>query len=85
MARVRGFGITTVGIVAVASVYMGINFFQPIVVEQLRKDGNLRNDIDLPKFDKDGNVIVDEKDRVLFPGNQFQSQPVTPATEETNH
>lgn len=60
MPRMRGFGITTVAIVSVASIYMGVNFFQPIVIEQLRKDGNLRRDIDLPKFDKDGNVIIPE-------------------------
>ncbi|SMN22679.1 similar to Saccharomyces cerevisiae YLR390W ECM19 Putative protein of unknown function [Maudiozyma saulgeensis] len=84
MARVRGFGITTVGIVAVASVYMGINFFQPIVVEQLRKDGNLRSDIDLPKFDKDGNVIVTDKDRATnSPGNPTQP-PQTTTPDQTN-
>ena len=64
MARIRGFGATTAAVVAVASVYMGVNFFQPIVVEQLRKDGHLRTDIDVPKFDADGNIIVADSDRV---------------------
>lgn len=64
MARLRGFGATTAAVVAVASVYMGVNFFQPIVVEQLRKDGHLRTDIDVPKFDSDGNIVVEDKDRM---------------------
>lgn len=73
MPRMRGFGITTVAIVSVASIYMGVNFFQPIVIEQLRKDGNLRGDIDLPKFDKDGNVIIPEN--IVQQLNQPQQVP----------
>lgn len=71
----RGFGITTVAIVSVASIYMGINFFQPIVIEQLRKDGNLRTDVDLPKFDKDGNVIIPEN----------MAQQTQPAQDSSEH
>ncbi|CCC72127.1 hypothetical protein NCAS_0J01480 [Naumovozyma castellii] len=45
MGRVRGFSVFSVTIVSIASVYMGMNFFRPIVVEQLAKDGNLREDV----------------------------------------
>lgn len=58
MRRVTGHNAITVGIVSVISVYMGVNFFQPIVVERLRKDGNLRQDIELPHFNPDGTVKV---------------------------
>ncbi|ODV83892.1 hypothetical protein CANARDRAFT_29621 [[Candida] arabinofermentans NRRL YB-2248] len=39
-------------------VYTGVKFFEPIIIEQLRKDGNLRSDIEIPEFDKDGNRII---------------------------
>lgn len=44
-------------------VYSGIKFFEPLVVEQLRKDGNLRSDIAIPEFDKNGDRIIDGVDR----------------------
>ncbi|CCD27117.1 Ecm19p NDAI_0J02250 [Naumovozyma dairenensis CBS 421] len=47
MARLRGFDVLTVAVVSAASVYMGINFFQPIVLQQLDKNGGLRPDIDV--------------------------------------
>lgn len=52
----------TVAVVAAVSVYTGYTFFQPIVVEQLRKDGNLRQDIEVPQFDSEGNIILPKKD-----------------------
>lgn len=58
MRRVTGHNAITVGIVSIISVYMGVNFFQPIVIERLRKDGNLRQDIDLPHFNPDGTIKV---------------------------
>ena len=44
-------------------IYSGVKFFEPLVVEQLRKDGNLRSDIDVPEFDKNGDKIVNGIDR----------------------
>lgn len=58
MARLMGNGSIMVGIISLASVYMGMKFFQPIVVEQLRRDGHLRDDIYVPEFDKEGNIIL---------------------------
>ncbi|CCK69039.1 Ecm19p KNAG_0B06090 [Huiozyma naganishii CBS 8797] len=57
MARIRGYGNVTVGVLSLISIYMGVNFFQPIVIEQLRKDGHLRQDMQLPHYDSDGKVI----------------------------
>ena len=62
MPRVRGFNAMTVAVVAAVSVYTGYTFFQPIVVEQLRKDGNLRQDIEVPQFDSEGNIILPKKE-----------------------
>ncbi|GME82973.1 unnamed protein product [Ambrosiozyma monospora] len=39
-------------------VYMGVKFFEPMVIEQLRKDGNLRSDIPIPEFDENGDKII---------------------------
>ncbi|KGR01219.1 hypothetical protein MEM_06168 [Candida albicans L26] len=37
--------ITTTAIIT--SIYFGINFWKPIIIEQLEKDGNLRKDIEI--------------------------------------
>lgn len=39
-------------------VYSGVKFFEPLIVEQLRKDGNLRSDIPIPEFDENGDKII---------------------------
>ncbi|CCF56031.1 hypothetical protein KAFR_0A05960 [Kazachstania africana CBS 2517] len=62
MPRVRGYGAFAVSIVTVASVYMGAKFFQPIVVDQLRKDNNLRPDVDVPPLSSDATASL-AKDR----------------------
>ncbi|CDK24938.1 unnamed protein product [Kuraishia capsulata CBS 1993] len=38
-------------------VYTGVKFFEPLVINQLEKDGNLRTDIPVPQYDSDGNRI----------------------------
>lgn len=58
MSRITGHNAITVGIVGIISIYMGIKFFRPIVIERLRKDGNLRQDIDLPNFNSDVTIKV---------------------------
>lgn len=44
-------------------VYSGIKFFEPLVIEQLKKDGNLRSDIEIPEFDKNGEKIINGIDK----------------------
>ncbi|GME69857.1 unnamed protein product [[Candida] boidinii] len=39
-------------------VYTGVKFFEPLVIDQLRRDGNLRDDIKIPEYDPEGNPIV---------------------------
>jgi hypothetical protein len=46
-------------------VYSGVKFFEPLVVEQLRKDGNLRGDIEVPQFDQNGERIIGGVDKSL--------------------
>ncbi|KAG0670390.1 hypothetical protein C6P43_003087, partial [Kluyveromyces marxianus] len=33
-------------------------FFEPIIIDQLKKDGNLRTDIDVPQYDEEGNPVL---------------------------
>ncbi|TID18151.1 hypothetical protein CANINC_003892 [Pichia inconspicua] len=44
-------------------VYSGVKFFEPLIVEQLRKDGNLRSDIPIPQFDENGDKIINGVDK----------------------
>lgn len=53
MGRFKAFDLVTIAVVSIGSIYMGSQFFEPIVVEQLRKDGNLRKDIEIPQYDED--------------------------------
>lgn len=72
MPRVTGHNAVTVGIVTLISIYMGVNFFQPIVVERLRNDGHLRQDIDVPNFNPDGS-LQDPKEPV-DPANKAEME-----------
>lgn len=36
---------------------MGIKFFEPLVIDQLNKDGNLRTDIPVPQYDSNGDPV----------------------------
>ncbi|QLG71594.1 hypothetical protein HG535_0B06390 [Zygotorulaspora mrakii] len=60
MPRIKGFDLFTIGVIIVAGVYTGTKFFEPLVIEQLRKDGHLRTDISVPKYNSEGEP-VDEK------------------------
>lgn len=77
MPRVTGHNAITVGIVSILSIYMGVNFFQPIVVERLREDGNLRQDRELPHFNQDGSLREDGLPWKVQPSNtpQAEKQP----------
>lgn len=54
MSRIKGFDLLAIGVVTVAGIYMGTQFFEPIIIDQLRKDGHLRTDITIPKYDSEG-------------------------------
>ncbi|KAG7888282.1 hypothetical protein KL936_003494 [Ogataea polymorpha] len=64
----------TMAVFAAAGVYMGMKFFEPIVIEQLRKDGNLRTDIDVPHYDEDGNKLLDQGKQVTWEAIRKESQ-----------
>lgn len=59
----NGHKLLTVLVFSGLGVYSGVKFFELLVVEQLRKDGNLRADIDVPQFDKNGDKIVNGVDQ----------------------
>ncbi|KAG7805763.1 hypothetical protein KL921_005295 [Ogataea angusta] len=64
----------TMGVFAAAGVYMGMKFFEPIVIEQLRKDGNLRTDIEVPQYDEEGNKLLDRGEQVTWDAIRREGQ-----------
>ncbi|CCE92367.1 Ecm19p TDEL_0E01240 [Torulaspora delbrueckii] len=54
MARLKAFDLLSIGVVSAAGVWMGMRFFEPIVIDRLKKDGNLRTDIPVPEYDANG-------------------------------
>lgn len=54
MARLKAFDLLSIGVVSAAGVWMGIKFFEPLVIDTLKKDGNLRTDIPVPQYDANG-------------------------------
>lgn len=62
---VNGNKILTVIVFSLLGAYSGVKFFEPIIIEQLRKDGNLRTDIDIPEFDKNGDKIINGVDKSI--------------------
>lgn len=60
---VNGHKILTVVVFSLLGAYSGVKFFEPIIIEQLRKDGNLRTDIEIPEFDKNGDKIINGVDK----------------------
>lgn len=67
---INGHRLLTVVVFAGLGVYSGVKFFEPLVVEQLRKDGNLRSDIEIPKFDEEGNKIIKLEDDKVADNNK---------------
>ncbi|CAI4047002.1 Ecm19p SKDI_12G4160 [Saccharomyces kudriavzevii IFO 1802] len=47
----------TIGIACLVGVYTGTKFFEPIVIDRLRKDGNLRTDVPIPEYDEEGRIV----------------------------
>ncbi|KAG7696095.1 hypothetical protein KL930_003121 [Ogataea haglerorum] len=64
----------TMTVFAAAGVYMGMKFFEPIVIEQLRKDGNLRTDIEVPQYDEEGNKLLDRGKQVTWEAIRREGQ-----------
>ncbi|SCW01810.1 LAFE_0E07756g1_1 [Lachancea fermentati] len=57
MARLRTFDLIAFSLVCFVGVYTGTQFFEPIVIDRLEKDGNLRKDIEIPQYDEEGNPL----------------------------
>ncbi|KAG7882777.1 hypothetical protein KL938_003200 [Ogataea parapolymorpha] len=64
----------SMAVFAAAGVYMGMKFFEPIVIEQLRKDGNLRTDIEVPQYDEEGNKLLDRGKQVTWEAIRKEKQ-----------
>ncbi|KAF5211090.1 hypothetical protein E0198_002382 [Clavispora lusitaniae] len=67
-------------LVAVGAIgwYTGVKFWQPIIVEQLKKDGNLRDDVYVKDYSDQPKSWQDVKDKVketLHPGVDFDKKP----------
>ncbi|AET38765.1 Ecm19p Ecym_3272 [Eremothecium cymbalariae DBVPG len=60
MGRLKSYELVGFGLISLFGIYSGTKFFEPIVIEQLRQDGNLRTDIEIPKYDKEGNPVLPE-------------------------
>lgn len=51
----------TVLVACGVGVYTGMKFFEPLVIEQLKKEGKLRNDVTVPEYDDQGRPIINGK------------------------
>ncbi|ODQ62656.1 hypothetical protein WICANDRAFT_60714 [Wickerhamomyces anomalus NRRL Y-366-8] len=71
MSRINFFNFSAIALVCTAGVYTGTKFFEPIVVERLRLDGNLRDDIEVPKYDENGELIVAEPQQLPPKPSEF--------------
>ncbi|KAL6947042.1 hypothetical protein ACO0QE_001900 [Hanseniaspora vineae] len=61
MARLRAFDLSVFGVVIVAGIYGGTKFFEPIVIDALKKENALRKDIPIPEYGEDGIPVENEK------------------------
>ncbi|SCV05947.1 LANO_0H18690g1_1 [Lachancea nothofagi CBS 11611] len=57
MARIRMFDVIAFSLVGFVGIYTGTQFFEPIVIDRLRKDGHLRSDVEIPQYDDEGNPL----------------------------
>ncbi|CEP60419.1 Ecm19p LALA0_S01e10462g [Lachancea lanzarotensis] len=57
MPRIRFFDVAAFGLVGFVGIYTGTQFFEPIIIDRLRKDGNLRTDVEIPQYDEEGNPV----------------------------
>lgn len=63
---------------------MGVNFFQPIVVERLRKDGNLRQDKEIPHFNEDGSLKEEGLPQTWRPVTDTTTSAIKPLGEKAS-
>ncbi|CDO94318.1 unnamed protein product [Kluyveromyces dobzhanskii CBS 2104] len=56
--RIRGIDVVVFSIICTIGVYTGTRFFEPIVIDQLKKDGGLRSDVEIPQYDEEGNPVL---------------------------
>ncbi|KAL6943051.1 hypothetical protein ACO0RG_002035 [Hanseniaspora osmophila] len=61
MARLRAFDLSVFGVVIIAGIYGGTKFFEPIVIDALKKENALRTDIPIPEYSDDGIPVENEK------------------------
>ncbi|CAR22893.1 Protein ECM19 [Lachancea thermotolerans] len=57
MPRIKAFDVIAFSLVTFVGIYTGTQFFEPIIIERLKKDNNLRSDIDVPQYDEEGNPL----------------------------
>ncbi|ODV73621.1 Ecm19p CYBJADRAFT_87316 [Cyberlindnera jadinii NRRL Y-1542] len=60
MGRINMFNASVIILTSFVGVWTGVRFFEPIVVEKLREDGALRQDMKFPKYDENGDPILPE-------------------------
>ncbi|ODQ76974.1 hypothetical protein BABINDRAFT_169496 [Babjeviella inositovora NRRL Y-12698] len=65
MARIRGFDLFAMAGVISVGVYTGVKFFGPIIIDQLEKDGNLRQDKKVPEMIRDASREMKENEEKL--------------------
>lgn len=58
MSRLKSFDLIAFSLVCFVGIYTGTQFFEPIIINQLEKDGHLRSDIEIPRYTEDGNPIA---------------------------
>ncbi|CUS20264.1 LAQU0S01e02696g1_1 [Lachancea quebecensis] len=57
MPRIKAFDVIAFSLVTFVGIYTGTQFFEPIIIERLKKDNNLRTDIEVPQYDEEGNPL----------------------------
>ncbi|SCU94456.1 LAME_0F07514g1_1 [Lachancea meyersii CBS 8951] len=57
MPRIKLFDVAAFALVGFVGIYTGTQFFEPIVIDRLRKDGHLRTDVEIPQYDEEGNPL----------------------------
>ncbi|KAI3402291.1 hypothetical protein KGF56_004861 [Candida oxycetoniae] len=73
----KGGKVVVASVAIVASWYFGVNFWRPLIIEQLAKDGNLREDINIEKpmeEMKSWNDLRQKWNAVVDPTNNFSSE-----------
>lgn len=58
MPRIRAFDVIAFSLVSFVGIYTGTQFFEPIIIDRLKKDGHLRSDIEIPQYDEEGNPLA---------------------------